>query len=118
VTGGAITSAFLVPLTLAVAQDMYGNAPANILVYGFGIIGYISVTPIILVLILGLIYNAKTQKVAAIEKIQLDEFDELEAIEDLEDLESIDFLETEADVDGNKISKIVRKKDKNKDDKL
>jgi hypothetical protein len=74
VTGGAITSAFLVPLTLAVAQDVYGNTPANILVYGFGIIGYISVTPIILVLILGMIYNAKAQKAAATERSELDEF--------------------------------------------
>lgn len=60
VTGGAITSAFLVPLCLSVSSMVSGGSNAeHILVNGFGMIGYISVTPIILVLILGLIYNAK-----------------------------------------------------------
>ena len=72
VTGGAITSAFLVPLTLSAAQNVYGTNPASILVYGFGIIGYISVTPIILVLILGMIYNAKAKKAEAAERNELD----------------------------------------------
>lgn len=62
VTGGAITSAFLVPLCLSVSNMVGGNTAEYMLVNGFGMIGYISVTPIILVLILGLIYNAKAKK--------------------------------------------------------
>ncbi len=60
VTGGAITSAFLVPLCLSVSNMVSGGGNAeHMLVNGFGMIGYISVTPIILVLILGLIFNSK-----------------------------------------------------------
>jgi hypothetical protein len=63
VTGGAITSAFLVPLCLSVSSIASTDTSAEyMLVNGFGMIGYISVTPIILVLILGLIYNANVKK--------------------------------------------------------
>jgi hypothetical protein len=65
VTGGAITSAFLVPMCLAtveyLSKDMQ-NQGSYVLSNGFGIIGYMSVTPIILVLILGMIYNIKVKK--------------------------------------------------------
>jgi hypothetical protein len=63
VTGGAITSAFLVPLCLNVSSiGSNGDNAEYMLINGFGMIGYISVTPIILVLILGLIYHAKEKK--------------------------------------------------------
>ncbi|MDR0832401.1 MAG: DUF1538 domain-containing protein [Bacillales bacterium] len=58
VTGGAITSAFLVPLTLGVSQAM----GQDILVNGFGIIGYISALPLLSVEILGIIYTRKLKK--------------------------------------------------------
>lgn len=61
-TGGAITTSFLVPMCLAAAKHTGGENPLNVLVNGFGIIGYISVTPIILVLILGMIYNIKEKR--------------------------------------------------------
>jgi len=65
VTGGAITSAFLVPMCLSVAQQVtsHMNNPAyELLKSGFGIIGYMSITPVILVLSLGLIYDKMMKK--------------------------------------------------------
>ncbi len=64
VTGGALTSAFLTPLTLSIAQAVAVNAgeTASILTNGFGIISFISVTPIIAVQALGIIYNIKARK--------------------------------------------------------
>lgn len=68
VTGGAITSAFLVPLCLSVSNMVSGDNAEHMLVNGFGMIGYISVTPIILVLILGLMHNAKEKRALDEEK--------------------------------------------------
>lgn len=65
VTGGALTSAFLTPLTLGVAQAMAASAGPNaqsILTNGFGIIAFISVTPLISVQTLGIIYNLRLRK--------------------------------------------------------
>ncbi|MDR2867190.1 MAG: DUF1538 domain-containing protein [Acholeplasmatales bacterium] len=77
VTGGAITSAFLVPLCLSVAQSIALKYPSGqqakyLLENGFGIIGYMSVTPIIFVLILGLIYKKKVSVSLKAEKKNLD----------------------------------------------
>ena len=60
VTGGALTSALLTPLTLGIAQAVAteaaaaGNQAQSVLTNGFGIIAFISVTPIIAVQILGI----------------------------------------------------------------
>jgi hypothetical protein len=68
VSGGALTSAFLTPLTLGIAQAVSlsvvaaGGTPQSILTNGFGIIAFISVMPLIAVQTLGLIYNWKYQK--------------------------------------------------------
>ncbi|MDR0220211.1 MAG: DUF1538 domain-containing protein [Lachnospiraceae bacterium] len=68
VSGGALTSAFLTPLTLGIAQAVSqsvmaaGGTPQPILTNGFGIIAFISVTPLIAVQLLGLIYERKYQK--------------------------------------------------------
>lgn len=62
VTGGALTSAFLTPLTLGVAQGVAAVAGENaqsILTNGFGIIAFISVTPLIAVQALGIIYDLR-----------------------------------------------------------
>lgn len=75
VTGGALTSAFLTPLTLGVAQGVAATAGENalsILSNGFGIIAFISVTPLIAVQALGIIYDLrlkKSQKHAAEEEL-------------------------------------------------
>ena len=64
VTGGALTSAFLTPLTLSIAQSV-ANASGeavNILTNGFGIISFISVTPLIAVQALGIIYDIRSKK--------------------------------------------------------
>ena len=61
VTGGALTSAFLTPLTLSIAQ-MVASASVEkltVLTNGFGIISFISVTPLIAIQALGIIYNIR-----------------------------------------------------------
>jgi hypothetical protein len=68
VSGGALTSAFLTPLTLGIAQAVSlsvvaaGGTPQSILTNGFGIIAFISVMPLIAVQTLGLIYDWKYRK--------------------------------------------------------
>lgn len=64
VTGGALTSAFLTPLTLGAAQAVAGKAGGaqSILTNGFGIIAFISVTPLITVQALGIIYDVRRKK--------------------------------------------------------
>jgi len=57
VTGGALTSAMLTPFTLGIAQAVAVVAGPNaqsVLTNGFGIIAFISVTPLIAVQILGI----------------------------------------------------------------
>lgn len=84
VTGGAITSAFLIPLCLSISKMVGGDSAEHMLVNGFGMIGYISVTPIILVLILGLIYNAKEKKEMK-QKMELMEQTEIKEITEIKE---------------------------------
>ncbi len=67
VTGGALTSAFLTPLTLGIAQSVakLTGSEMSILTNGFGIIAFISVTPLIAVQALGIIYDIRSRKLAA-----------------------------------------------------
>ncbi len=77
VTGGALTSAFLTPLTLGIAQsvaDITGSE-MSILTNGFGIISFISVTPLVAIQALGIIYNIRTKR---LEAAQAYEFEGLE----------------------------------------
>ncbi len=69
VTGGALTSAFLTPLTLGIAQSVEAltGSETSILTNGFGIIAFISVTPLIAIQALGIIYNIRSKKLAAAE---------------------------------------------------
>jgi len=84
VSGGALTSAFLTPLTLGIAQAVAATAGAgaqSILINGFGIIAFISVTPMIAVQTLGIIYETKYKKTrkqaAKLEQEGLAELDEI-----------------------------------------
>jgi hypothetical protein len=79
VTGGALTSAFLTPLTLSIAGSVAAanGGEISILTNGFGIISFISVTPLIAIQALGIIYNIRL-KIAEREA----------ATENFEDLES------------------------------
>lgn len=64
VTGGALTSAFLTPLTLSIAgavAEAHGGE-ISILTNGFGIISFISVTPLIAIQTLGIIYNIRLKR--------------------------------------------------------
>ncbi|MHC5249608.1 DUF1538 domain-containing protein [Enterococcus sp. LJL90] len=89
VTGGALTSAFLTPLTLGIAQAVAMRNPEtaqSILTNGFGIIAFISVTPLIAVQVLGIIYSSRSQKIE-----KADAADELARIQE--------YLEGEDDSD-------------------
>lgn len=65
VTGGALTSAFLTPLTLGAAQGVAaasGPGAQSVLTNGFGIIAFISVMPLIAVQALGILYDMRLRK--------------------------------------------------------
>jgi hypothetical protein len=79
VTGGAITSAFLTPLTLGVSQ-MLGQ---DVLTSGFGIIAFISVTPLIAVQVLGIIYSIKLKKLKKVENDELETLEEFTSPPDI-----------------------------------
>lgn len=86
VSGGALTSAFLTPLTLGIAQAVAleaGPGAQSVLINGFGIIAFISVTPLIAVQTLGIVYQ---RRLNSLQK-QL-EAKELEELADLEELSS------------------------------
>ncbi len=85
VSGGALTSAFLTPLTLGTAQAVaaaMGRGPGvkvqSVLTNGFGIIAFISVTPLIAVQALGIIYDVRLRKEQKLmEETEFAEFEEL-----------------------------------------
>lgn len=83
VSGGALTSAFLTPLTLGVAQAVAATSDGgqSILVNGFGIIAFISVTPLIAVQFLGIVYDMEIKKVnKSLEDAEIDDLEELALI--------------------------------------
>lgn len=81
VTGGALTSAFLTPLTLGVAQAVAavsGPQAQSVLTNGFGIIAFISVTPLIAVQGLGIIYDKRLKQASKLEtEEEIESLDEL-----------------------------------------
>lgn len=83
VSGGALSSAFLTPLTLGAAQAVAvatGPGAQSVLTNGFGIIAFISVTPLIAVQTLGIVYDMRLKRVQAKMIAQEDaELDELMA---------------------------------------
>ena len=83
VTGGALTSAFLTPLTLGAAQAVALSAGPNaqsVLTNGFGVIAFMSVTPLIAVQALGILYEAKVHKLQKLKAANVqNEYDELAA---------------------------------------
>lgn len=81
VTGGALTSAFLTPLTLGTAQAVAltaGTKAQSVLTNGFGIIAFISVTPLIAVQALGILYNRKVKQSQKLnDEYEFEKFEEL-----------------------------------------
>ena len=67
VTGGALTSAFLTPLTLSIAGAVAeaSGGKMSVLTNGFGIISFISVTPLIAIQALGIIYQIRLKRAEA-----------------------------------------------------
>ena len=105
VTGGALTSAFLTPLTLSIAQMVAnsGGGKLSILTNGFGIISFISVTPLIAIQALGIIYNIRLKiKDKVIEDESLEELEsfvveekDILVLEVEEDIKSENYLISE-----------------------
>ena len=94
VTGGALTSAFLTPLTLGIAQAVAlqsGPNAQSVLTNGFGIIAFISVTPLIAVQMLGIVYDIRSRRVQkrALE-LELADLEELADRGELADFKGID----------------------------
>jgi len=84
VTGGALASAFLTPLTLGAAQavaSLPGSNTQSVLTNGFGIIAFISVTPLIAVQALGIMYDIKLKKTQKL--IEETEFAEIKKLASL-----------------------------------
>ena len=79
VTGGALTSAFLTPLTLSIAQAaaLAEGSEMSILTNGFGIISFISVTPLIAIQVLGILYNVRLKR--AEREAQEESYEDLES---------------------------------------
>lgn len=81
VTGGALTAAFLTPLTLGTAQAVAGEsgrAAQSVLSEGFGMIAFISVMPLIAVQTLGILYNRTLARARA--RSEEDDLREYEAL--------------------------------------
>jgi len=103
VTGGALTSAFLTPLTLSIAQSVAeaNGGEMSILTNGFGIISFISVTPLIAVQALGIIYNIRlkhaTAEMAEESFADLESF-VLEAEEEAQATEEANFTASETEI--------------------
>jgi len=84
VTAGGLTSAFLTPLTLGIAQavrntvEAAGGSPQSILTNGFGIIAFMSVMPLIAVQTLGVVYEWRFRRMKEqSDQRELMELDEL-----------------------------------------
>lgn len=86
VSGGALTSAFLTPLTLGVAQAVAATSKSggqSILVNGFGIIAFISVAPLIAVQFLGIVYDIELRKTQRLlEDAEIEDLEELALLAD------------------------------------
>ncbi|SHO45035.1 DUF1538 domain-containing protein [Anaerocolumna xylanovorans] len=114
VTGGALTSAFLTPLTLGTAQAVASTAGAkaqSVLTNGFGIIAFISVTPLIAVQALGIIYDRKVKQALKInaeyENAEYEELFSYAAQMDMEeeaDMKTQNDMENETDYVGDAFS--------------
>jgi len=68
VVGGALSSAVLTPLTLGIAQAVAlaaGEHAQSVLTNGFGILAFMSVTPLIAIQLMGIVYSKKQKNLEA-----------------------------------------------------
>ena len=103
VTGGALTSAFLTPLTLGTAQAVAltaGSKAQSVLTNGFGIIAFISVTPLIAVQALGILYDRQVKRTKALnEKFEFENYEELSLyVSQMEEDDSLDDMYEDPDM--------------------
>ncbi len=112
VTGGALTSAFLTPLTLTIAQEVAAasGSQMSILTNGFGIISFISVTPLIAVQALGIIYNLRSRRVSVVEAEESFE-DLMRYIDGTEALTEVELVDNEQDHEREEASEDGRKEE-------
>lgn len=111
VTGGALTSAFLTPLTLGIAQAVavkVGPGSQSVLTNGFGIIAFISVTPLIAVQLLGFIFEQRIKKEQQF--LQDEEYRNLEGL--LQNERTADNASATVDITGNLLPMEVNENEK------
>lgn len=111
VTGGALTSAFLTPLTLGIAQAVavkVGPGAQSVLTNGFGIIAFISVTPLIAVQLLGFIFEQRIKKEQQF--LQDEEYRNLEGL--LQNERTADNASATVDITGNLLPMEVNENEK------
>lgn len=108
VTGGALTSAFLTPLTLGTAQAVAltaGSKAQSVLTNGFGIIAFISVTPLIAVQALGVVYDNKVKQSKKLqtefENAEYEELSSYAALMDMEETAEEESIEKEQNIEYN-----------------
>lgn len=91
VSGGALTSAFLTPMTLGMAQAAAtSQGSSSILSDGFGIIAFISVTPLIAVQFLGIVYDIILKKEQrAMEAAEMADLEELALLAELTEFDEV-----------------------------
>lgn len=111
VTGGALTSAFLTPLTLGIAQAVavkVGPGAQSVLTNGFGIIAFISVTPLIAVQLLGFIFEQRIKKEQQF--LQAEEYRNLKGL--LQNERTADNASATVDITGNLLPMEVNENEK------
>lgn len=111
VTGGALTSAFLTPLTLGIAQAVavkVGPGAQSVLTNGFGIIAFISVTPLIAVQLLGFIFEQRIKKEQQF--LQDEEYRNLKGL--LQNERTADNASATVDITGNLLPMEVNENEK------
>ncbi|MDR1697390.1 MAG: DUF1538 domain-containing protein [Erysipelotrichaceae bacterium] len=80
VSGGAITSAFLVPLVIGCASNLYLGNPEQIALKSFGNAAFVSITPIIAIEVLSLFFHASEKYRAKLKEHQEQDYQYLKQI--------------------------------------
>lgn len=62
VSSGPMAATFIMPLALGVGTVLYQNDPNLLLSYAFGAVAFVTMTPIVTIQLLGVIYKIKLQK--------------------------------------------------------
>lgn len=73
VSSGPMAATFIMPLALGVGTVLYPNNTNFLLSYAFGAVAFVTMTPIVTIQVLGLIYKVKLNKQAVISDVEDEE---------------------------------------------